>query len=544
MPLPQAQDDTSASKARRRPLRGLFARLPFSRSPEVPPQTYFAIQEGLQRYTHSSAKNDKDNNESNNTRRDVGSSPVASFNRDEIITGATVSLESHHKHHETSANRNTNNQKKHHFEYIDVSGIQMLESVDPTDTMADMSMSHADHPDQHFESIPHVTTNEEEARYLVATQAFQVPRHELTKPNQQKKPLHQYMIKQVHPDCCSQNNHDQWLQAITHLVRETKLLKDLSHHHHNLLTLRGTTQEEEAVFLDPSAQWDSYFLLTDRISETLAQRIDRWRHESMDRPSEPRTGTVGTWLHPTNVPTSHCPIIDSKSPAFRTRLVYAQNLASVLAFLHSKQIIVRNLHPESIGFLASDDTLQLMDLGQALQVGDDGHHNKEPSSATMVSPTTMLQQQHTEALFQMTPGHVLRYMAPEVLTKLPDSPCGYGVDSYSWAMVCFELFTLSEPFATLKPGQHLHHVCLKRPSLRPHLELYKFPKRLEALLQGAWHEDAKRRYEMIDIDRKIQRLLGLIKEPTGLKEDHVVILEWKENPIVFPRHRPGHPRTA
>lgn len=121
--------------------------------------------------------------------------------------------------------------------------------------------------------------------------------------------------------------------------------------------------------------------LTDRISETLGQRIGPWRLDSVDRPSHsPTDDGVGKWLHPSSVPTSHSPTLHANSQWFRMRLVYAQNLASVLAFLHSKRIIVRNLNPESIGFLASDDSLQPMDLGQALRIGDS---IDEPSTTTV-----------------------------------------------------------------------------------------------------------------------------------------------------------------
>ena len=563
----------------------------------MPPQTYEQIQERLKQYRTTVSSTSHKNTPSDHAG--VTYPPVASFSRDEIIVGATVPLESHSRSNNNDNSKkkrnNENQRKKVRFEYYDVTGIRILDPMqDSADAnMADMSMSQ--YEDQHIKTSPKAQqpegvmaiAEEEEARYRIATQAFQVVRRQekgtftSSSISQTPKLLHKYMIKQVHPDCW--NDDQDWLQAISHLVRETEVLKDLSCQHRNLLTVRGTTRGEEAVFLDTTTEphWDSYFVMTDRISETLAQRIERWRHESKDSPTEPTIDQKHHHpiletkllkpLHPTITPTAHCPIVgdedDNMNAAFQTRLTYAQNMASVLAFLHSKHIIVRNLHPESIGFLTSDDTLQLMDLGQALDVGGRGHLWKATPTKITMKPAAMLQQQHEEALFQMTPGSVMRYMAPELLTALPkDNACGYGVDSYSWAMVCFEMFTLSEPFATLKAGQHLHHVCLEQERskpLRPHISIYHFPKPLEHLLQGAWHQDVKRRYKMVHIDRRLQKLLsGEITEKTKAKSNEIsfkregpreefnsenvaTIPELKEEfDIKFPRNRHQLARSA
>lgn len=603
MPLFQSNDDdssgsvSSSSNNRRsrspRQGSGWFAKhIPLLSqqrrlaSKAVATQTYEQIRERWKEYrTTASSSSTRHKNPSS---AGVSYPPVASFSRDEVIVGATLPLESQHSNSSNSSNKkrqNENQRKKPHFAYYDVTGIRIL-LPDSTDTnMADMSMSQygdVQHigispEEQHREGVT-AFADEEEARYKIAAQAFQVARRQeagtttTNSINETQKLPHRYMMKQVHPDCW--DDDQDWFQAISHLVRETEVLKDLSQQHHNLLTVRGTTHGDEVVFLDTATvpQWDSYFVMTDRISETLAQRIDRWRHESKDSPTEITIDQQQHYplletkllnpLHPTIIPTARCPIVGDEdatmNAAFRTRLVYAQNMASALAFLHSKQIIVRNLHPELIGFLTSDDTLQLMDLGQALHVGGGDRLSEARSSRSVMSPATMLQQQQEEALFQMTPGNVMRYLAPELLTALlKTSNCGYGVDSYSWAMVCFEMFTLSEPFATLKAGQHLHHVCLEQERskpLRPHLSIYQFPKPLKHLLQGAWHHDVKRRYKMVSIDRLLQKLLsGEVEEKAKANETKVKgeksrgesnsekvasIPELKEEFIIeFPRHR-------
>jgi len=468
-------------------------------------------------------------------------SNIARFFRDEIITGdddvLTMTSINDDNPQEDVTSPIHNIPRKIHFQYLDVIGIELMDSGDLTESMTDLSLTGSSRRDDDIAAViaersissamsqDHVKEGHQkqkrilhnnELRQQMAIQAAEVPKAALIDSNKTTT-LHKYMIKQVHPDCCSLSAYEKesqvWFQAITHLVRETKILQQFGHEHQHLLTLRGTPVNNEEVFLNAAAQWDSFFLLTDRISETLGQRIHRWRQEHVDRPDggtdDKAVKPVKEWIHPQHVPVATSPVLRPASDEFKQKLAYAQNMASALAFLHSKQIIVRNLSPDSIGFLASDDTLQLMDVGQALQVD---YGLNEVSSLTkphiILDPTGMLQQQQTEALFKMTPGHVLRYMAPEVLVHLPSLKCCYGVDSYSWAMVCFAMFTLSEPFATLKPGQHLRHVCFQRPSRRPHLALYKFPKMLVYLLQKAWHEDVQKRIDMIQIDQKLQQMMS------------------------------------
>ena len=623
-------NNNTGSRPRRRNSYGWLAShlplLSMQRPPEVPPgKTYEQIEKRLKEYRTTTKRFPTTTTttitSSNDRKKDdillgdrvvapvvgvgVVASPllpvVATFRRDEIIVGDKILLpESHHNIiNNSSSSNNTKNKKKRrhsenqkkktHFEYFAVTGIRIPDSTTETQQQQDEE-----------EGVVAMTI-EEEARYKMALQFVE---EGITDINTDKNSssgssgsskdrphdsIHNYMIKQVHPDCW--NDDQDWFQAITHLVREVDILKHFSHQHDNLVTLRGTTHKAEAVFLDTTTtaprRWDSYFVMTDRVSETLAQRIDRWRQDSKDSPTvvtfdkhhpHPLLETkLLSPIQPKTLPTAHCPVVVGgneevmTNSVFRTRLVYAQQLASVLAFLHSKQIIVRNLHPESIGFSSADDRLQLTDLGQALQVqeyDDSASHiarnNKDStraSTTSSLSPTTMLQQQHKDALFQMTPGHVLRYMAPELLTS-PDPHhlhCSYGVDSYSWSMVCFEMFTLSKPYATVKPGQHLHHVCLRKEAgcslVRPHVEIYHFPKPLKHLLKGAWHDDAKRRYKMSYIDRRLQKLLvgeekgneknteGKQNEsPEGMNDEtadtsHTVSEAEDELNLSFPRHR-------
>ncbi|CAB9508044.1 Protein kinase [Seminavis robusta] len=436
---------------------------------------------------------------------------VAQFRPDEILTGNKLPLEDTERHGKANCKSRPN------FRFHDVLAIREMHNmtVDHTE-----SMSCSEHDDDSVlrERHHHDDDTLKTARDMVRLQAAELAPGQSQDGNKilaTKKPLHKYMIKRVYRH---KSSPQQQVQALKHLVQETTILQQFtSHGHHNLITLRGTPMEEDY------GNWKTYFVMTDRISETLAQRMHRWRKEAAAPKPKGRFFPYRTSSRKTS-PMSTALALDPSNPRFRQKLVYAQNLASVLAFLHSKHIVVRNLHPESIGFLASDDTLQLMDLGQAMEIrhNTDKHGNPNQNLHHNVSRAagTLLHQQLELSLFQMTPGQgVYRYMAPELLTTIHPSdedstpasrknlPYGYKVDSYSWAMICFELLTLSTPFAVMKAGQHLRQVCLHRPGARPHLELLGLPQHLEHLLQRSWHDHPERRPAMSKIDETLLRYL-------------------------------------
>jgi len=592
---------------------------------KVPAHTFASIQENLKQYTILVPKKEGHDNYNHITEGSLPidtSTQVTEFRRDEVsIVQDVLKLgeppERHAHHNMVDAKV----QRSCLFEYHGVSrmGIDRTANIPSGDHQHHKHNLHRPDEEEQDEDYNPIylhdkptnqehnnAVDEEDARRpFIASAAVVSNSHDHTCGSNPTYPP--YMLKQVVPpkilleqldhiygrgDSSSNHHHDHendeelnqlWFQAITHLVRECNLLKGLSlscnqqEPHNHILTLRGMRRGGEEVFLDlEDPKFDSYFYVTDCISETLAQRLQRWKYDetttttsSPVAQNQPPThrhhhhsgdddhasgrnspSRLAQWLlspqkQPTTTskPATNAPV-DVIGLDFRTRLVYAQTLASALAFLHSRGIMVRNLHPTLIGFAASDDRIQIMDLGQALQfqtssnIDDDNQEAKERNQppAAAASTTAMLQQQSEHPLFRMTPGcwRVFRYMAPELLTTIhpkprsmknavadghreqqqqPSPPAySFKVDSYSFAMICFEMLTLSQPFASFnnKPGQHLVKVCLQpsKTSLRPHLEVYHFPSVLRRLLVQAWHQDASKRLSMEEIHEQVLQLLS------------------------------------
>jgi Protein tyrosine and serine/threonine kinase len=321
----------------------------------------------------------------------------------------------------------------------------------------------------------HRLEEEEERRRICATQEGQlVVKMATPKRGKRKKPH----IRQVHE-----------LAAAT-LVLEAQYLARLQHP--NIIQLKGVTKVD-----DPTL----FFFLTERIVETLAERIEFWRTQ------EPQ-GEIK---------------LDTTCDLFQTKMKIANDIASALHYLQQKhRIALLNLSPDAIGFL-QDGTVQLFDLGHCREMTPKKETQPETqrkprddeasisihdisvmlgsSSSLEVPPPITPHHTAVEALdgTTQTGGHrkilptaalgvVPRYLAPEILTT---GEFDLKSDSYSFAVILYELFTLQKPYAAYQPGQHMIKVCIQ--GKRPNLHLYQFPKPLVNLVHRGWRHNGSKR---------------------------------------------------
>lgn len=273
--------------------------------------------------------------------------------------------------------------------------------------------------------------------------------------------------------------------AAATLVLEAQYLARLQHP--GILQLRGIPLGESS--------YSQFFFLTERIVETLGERMELWRQE------EPQ-GEIK---------------LDTTSLLFQSKMKIANDIASALHYLQRQhRIVLLNLSPETIGFL-QDGTVKLFDLGHCREIPPESKPEKKHSrddeasismhdlsvmfgsSSSMEVPVTITTKATSETEAQegiadtgshrkMLPtaplGVVPRYLAPEILTT---GQCNLKSDSYSFAVILYELFTLQKPYAAFQPGQHMIKVCIQ--GKRPNLHLYHFPKALESLLHKGWRHN-------------------------------------------------------
>jgi len=233
------------------------------------------------------------------------------------------------------------------------------------------------------------------------------------------------------------------------LVHETAILANLNHCHIIKLYGRASGKLTDAFVLN-----DGYFILLDRLTGTLNDRIDEWKRS-------PKCILLGPTVK---------------------QIEIAQSIADALAYLHSKKIVFRDLKPDNVGF-DTMGVLKLFDFGFAVGLPEEDEEN--PASL----------------LFDRcgTP----RYMATEVALSL-----GYGlsVDVYSFGMLLWEVCALAKPFSSVATAMEFRktvHIRGKRPAIKDH-----WPKRMKELLRRCWSATPSKRPSVLDVKSSIALVMA------------------------------------
>jgi serine/threonine protein kinase len=158
--------------------------------------------------------------------------------------------------------------------------------------------------------------------------------------------------------------------AAAELAVEAHMLASFDHP--NIMKIRGWAANGVASFTD--GRHDSFFLLLDKLDETLDVRIANWEKQAHVSPAQ-STGNIVTdlWrrfsitpLHENSAAIQHHEM-EVKQRQLQNESLYLEKLgicveiASGLAYLHSKGVIFRDLKPNNIGFL--NGRVQLFDFG-------------------------------------------------------------------------------------------------------------------------------------------------------------------------------------
>eukprot|EP00548_Thalassiothrix_antarctica_P008626 CAMPEP_0194153024 /NCGR_PEP_ID=MMETSP0152-20130528/55023_1 /TAXON_ID=1049557 /ORGANISM="Thalassiothrix antarctica, Strain L6-D1" /LENGTH=442 /DNA_ID=CAMNT_0038858059 /DNA_START=33 /DNA_END=1358 /DNA_ORIENTATION=+ len=242
--------------------------------------------------------------------------------------------------------------------------------------------------------------------------------------------------------------------------------------HPNILKIHGISAEGVNAYMH--GRHDSFFLIVDRLSETLQDRVQKWRKEKKRNSS--------FWGK----------VKDKKGFKSDTlmaiRLKAAFDIASALDYLHSKSLIYRDLKPTNIGF-DCNERLKLFDFGLCREI---------PSTEEKVTPGL---------LFKMSGGvGTYRYMSPEIANN---QLYNQSADVYSFGMVLFEILSLNQPL--ISPGSKIVDSQLLRLCCC-------WPEAAKNLLHKAWSKDMKKRPTMNEIRVILkQEIIKLRKgDDTGL----------------------------
>lgn len=234
--------------------------------------------------------------------------------------------------------------------------------------------------------------------------------------------------------------------AASDLAVEAAYMSSLNHE--NVLPVRGLPIDGLHAFGD--GRHDGYFIILDRLEETLDDRIKRWKIQ--DVPVE-------------------------------EKLQYASQLAAALHYLHQRRIVYRDLKPHNVGFNINGQ-LQLLDFGLCREL---------PADIDL------------DVLYEMSGVGTRRYMAPEIINT---SRYNAKADVYAWSMVFWEMLYLDRPFPHYSIEEHKMMVCEagERPPL-PH----NWPMPIRKLLGQSWTASVGHRFTMHEAGTALQSYIQSLK---------------------------------
>mmetsp|Transcript_21848 Transcript_21848/g.52824 ORF Transcript_21848/g.52824 Transcript_21848/m.52824 type:complete len:283 (+) Transcript_21848:1-849(+) len=233
------------------------------------------------------------------------------------------------------------------------------------------------------------------------------------------------------------SNAKQFVIGVEDLVHETAMLASLDHP--NIIKLYGRAGCSVGTARGLTLS-DGYFILIDRLKDTLEDRINAWKTAQGGGAVVPSLSQVKT----------------------------ACTLSGALSYLHSKNIMFRDLKPANVGF-DSMGVLKLFDFGFAI-----GLNNRDGEDELLYDACG-------------TP----RYMAPEVALG-----AGYGLpaDVHSFGILLWEICSLKKPFAKIKTHAEFQKTVYERGG-RPKLSKY-WPPILKDILKNSWHSFPEARPSM------------------------------------------------
>eukprot|EP00527_Entomoneis_sp_CCMP2396_P008253 CAMPEP_0198142576 /NCGR_PEP_ID=MMETSP1443-20131203/5333_1 /TAXON_ID=186043 /ORGANISM="Entomoneis sp., Strain CCMP2396" /LENGTH=385 /DNA_ID=CAMNT_0043805623 /DNA_START=37 /DNA_END=1194 /DNA_ORIENTATION=+ len=274
-----------------------------------------------------------------------------------------------------------------------------------------------------------------------------------------------YILKNLNPKLAF--NPKKLVVGAKDLVMEAHFLSSLQHP--NIIELQAWSAAGIAGFSE-TGRADGFFLIFDRLKETLSKRIATWR----ERSKETKKGTI--MKSRTSL----------RMQLFAERVQVAIDIADAVEYMHSKRIIYRDLKPANIGF-DEEGVLKVFDFGLAVELPE----GTDPNSTFNLAGNT----------------GTSRYMAVEVIRK---HPYNVKADVFSFSILLWEIMALCKPYDGLV-GQQVKE-CVSVFGERPAIPR-TWPTTLRRILRRGWCENLLDRPFISEVKEVLEKLHDASTKP-------------------------------
>mmetsp|Transcript_10674 Transcript_10674/g.15702 ORF Transcript_10674/g.15702 Transcript_10674/m.15702 type:complete len:415 (+) Transcript_10674:105-1349(+) len=315
-----------------------------------------------------------------------------------------------------------------------------------------------------FSPFLKLTSNESSSQKVDSLKG-EVPFTKKTK--RKKKENSSYVIKQVSDELIHENRVT-FLKATVDLALEVRYLTALNHP--NIIEARGVSASGP-FSLD-------YFVVLDRLQYTLPVKLKRWM--TTDRQCKGVTGVFAGGKKK----------IDS---LLVDRLATSYFVASALDYLHSLNLIYRDIKPDNIGFDCHGN-VKLFDFGLLRETNNNVK---------------------TKSGFYKLTGFTgsIRYMAPEVGLHMPYNQ---SADIYSFSMLLWYIMALEPPYGFYSPEMIISRVFQEGD--RP-VTMVDWPEELSQMMEKSWSSRIKDRPDFRTVMEVIKRTVEVVDPEQARKLD-------------------------